>query len=378
MRDHWFLFLRFLQFGLLAWGGPVAQIGMLRKELVDKEGWISSEKFNRVLAVYQALPGPEAHELCVYMGMVKAGRIGAILAGLGFMLPGVLLMTLLGWCYQTIGPAVLLPLFIGVKPAVVALIFRALHRIGKHALSNGWLVLCAVVAFGLTVMQVHFLLVLILCGITHLLWGRQWKLAAIALLVVSLGLATADYLAVRDTPVPEETGQAASPLFVEGLKAGMLSFGGAYTAIPFVEEGMVGKAANITPDVFIDAIAFVNMVPAPLVSFVTFLGYMAGGVAGAVLITIGVFLPAFSFTLFGHRYLEKVVEYQPLHGFLDGITAGVVGILAVTAIELAVTTVIDMQSAIIFAGALAALFLFKSRWAIPAIIVTAGIAGLLI
>src|SRR5215204_5281930 len=99
------LFLRFLRFGLLAWGGPVAQIAMLRQELVEEQRWISRRRFNRVLAVYQVLPGPEAHELCVYFGMLSKGRLGAILAGLGFMLPGFVLMFLLSWVYVRFGIA---------------------------------------------------------------------------------------------------------------------------------------------------------------------------------------------------------------------------------------------------------------------------------
>src|SRR3990170_5005626 len=97
------LFLQFLRFGFLAWGGPVAQIAMIRQELVEEEKWINPEKFNRVLSVYQAMPGPEAHELCVYFGMIARGRMGALLAGLGFMLPGFLLMLLLSWFYVTYG-----------------------------------------------------------------------------------------------------------------------------------------------------------------------------------------------------------------------------------------------------------------------------------
>src|SRR6185369_9909287 len=97
------IFLRFLKFGLLAWGGPVAQIAMIRQELVEEEKWVSKEKFNRALSVYQILPGPEAHELCVYFGMLSGGRWGGFLAGLGFMLPGFLLMLLLTWIYVQFG-----------------------------------------------------------------------------------------------------------------------------------------------------------------------------------------------------------------------------------------------------------------------------------
>jgi len=102
-ESYWQLLLRFLRFGFLAWGGPVAQIAMIRQELVEEEKWISKERFNRVLAVYQVLPGPEAHELCVYFGMLAGGRIGGLLAGLGFMLPGFVLMFALSWIYVTYG-----------------------------------------------------------------------------------------------------------------------------------------------------------------------------------------------------------------------------------------------------------------------------------
>ena len=94
------IFARFLRFGLLAWGGPVAQIAMIKRELVEEEKWLTPERFNRLLAVYQVLPGPEAHELCVHLGMMKRGRLGGILAGLGFMLPGFLLILVLAWVYQ--------------------------------------------------------------------------------------------------------------------------------------------------------------------------------------------------------------------------------------------------------------------------------------
>src|SRR5829696_59207 len=136
------LFLRFVRFGLLAWGGPVAQIAMIRQELVEEEHWISRERFNRTLAVYQVLPGPEAHELCVYFGMLSRGRLGGLLAGLGFMLPGFMLMFVLSWLYVAYGASssLFMAVFQGMQPAVAALIARAIHRIGGHALHDDrWL-----------------------------------------------------------------------------------------------------------------------------------------------------------------------------------------------------------------------------------------------
>src|SRR6476659_1644500 len=135
------IFLRFLRFGLLAWGGPVAQIAMIKRELVEEERWIEPSRFNRLLAIYQVLPGPEAHELCVHFGMMKGGRLGGLLAGLAFMLPGLLLILAIAWLYQHLDlrqPLVAVA-FIGIQIGVIALIVRAVHRIADHTLTDPWL-----------------------------------------------------------------------------------------------------------------------------------------------------------------------------------------------------------------------------------------------
>ena len=156
------LFLRFLRFGLLAFGGPVAQIAMIRRELVDEEKWIGSGSFNRLLAVMQVLPGPEAHELCVHLGIRAKGRIGGLLAGLGFMLPGFLLMLGLAWLYTRlkIEGTVLGALFLGVQAAVLAVILRAVHRIGEHVLLDRWLWAAALGAAAATWFGASFWIVL--------------------------------------------------------------------------------------------------------------------------------------------------------------------------------------------------------------------------
>ena len=147
------LFLKFLGFGFLAFGGPVAQIAMLRQTLVDKERWIDSARFNRLLAVLQVLPGPEAHELCVHLGMVARGRVGGLVAGLGFMLPGFVLMMAAGWLYVTwitrlTGAAGIL---LGVQVVVLAVILRAVVRIGQHVIEDWLLGLVALAALAATV-----------------------------------------------------------------------------------------------------------------------------------------------------------------------------------------------------------------------------------
>lgn len=374
MKDSYLsIFLTFLRFGLLAWGGPVAQIGMIRDELVGQKGWITPDKFKRVLAVYQALPGPEAHELCVYFGMIRRGRIGGLLAGLGFMLPGLVFMLLLSWAYTLYGATVLLPLFVGIAPAVAALIIRAAHRIGGHLLHGRSLLIAGAVAVILTLLQVHFLLVFITCALWQALYasGRIRQAIAALVLLSGVSLAAAWLLPASDAVATAST----QPLFIEGLKAGMLSFGGAYTVIPFLQESMVGTYPAITEQSFLDGIALSNVIPAPLVIFGTYLGFLADGLAGALWVTAGIFLPAFAFTLIGHQQLEKIIENPTLHGLLDGISAGVVGLLAVTALQIFLHAVTSPLQAVIFAVALATLYLWKWRWSIPVMILGCGVVG---
>src|SRR5262245_25299716 len=189
------VFARFLRFGLLAWGGPVAQIAMIKRELVEEEKWISPERFNRLLAVYQVLPGPEAHELCVHLGMMKRGRLGGVLAGLGFMLPGFVLILGLAWMYQRLDlrqPAIA-AVFLGVQVGVIALIVRAVHRIGEHVLVDKWLwAVAALSAIG-SWFGVSFWIILPAAGILYasVAAGRLVLAAAIAGLAIALAVWTA-------------------------------------------------------------------------------------------------------------------------------------------------------------------------------------------
>jgi chromate transporter len=370
------IFVIFLRFGLLAWGGPVAQISMLKDELVDNQRWITPEKFRRALAVYQALPGPEAHELCVYFGMIRAGRWGGFLAGLGFMLPGLLFMLLLSWAYVSFGAAVLLPLFVGIAPAVTALIVRAAHRIGSHVLTGTSLWVAAGSSILLTLLGVHFLFVFLICAAWQSLWAAGRKHLAVGVLVTASLAAFAVTTLLPLSSAPSVAGGGG--LLIEGLKAGLLSFGGAYTAIPFLQHSMVGVYPGITQQTFLDGIALGSVIPAPLIIFGTYLGYITDGLTGALLMTLGIFLPAFAFTLVGHNYLERIIENRALHGALDGVSAAVVGLLAITALDIFRHVVTGWQQAVLFIAALTALYLIKKRWGIPLVILTSGLLGVIL
>ena len=382
------LFLRFLKFGSLAWGGPVAQIAMIRQELVTEEKWVTPQHFNRVLAMYQVLPGPEAHELCVYFGMLSRGRIGGILAGLGFMLPGFFLMFLLSWLYVRYGlktGGTFAVVFAAVQAAVAALIVRAVHRIGGHVLADRWLWIIAIVATAAQISGVHFAITLTAGGVAYVLAKQgQRGLAGAVIAVGAAGVVAwlvynGFNLATMGSPaVQEGTGAAQRSLwelFISGLKAGMLTFGGAYTVIPFLQEDAVADGAWMTNTQFLDGLALSSLLPAPLIIFATFVGYLGGGALGAILLTIGIFLPAFAFTLLAHDQLERIVSQPRTREFLEGVTAGVVGLIAGTTIALFKVSVTSISTLVVFAVALAALFYFKSKLVIPLVVAGAALAG---
>lgn len=347
------IFVRFLKFGALAWGGPAAQIAMIKHECVDEEKWISEETFKKTFAVYQVLPGPEAHELCVYFGRIRGGKLGGFLAGLGFMLPGFVLMLALSILYIEADLAEHLDeLFYGLSAAVGAVIARALVRLSGTFITNAALAVIAVVAFALTAfLDVTFVLVLLGAGLVYEVWtsaprwfGRANSFAVgPALLWVAAGAITFSLTAT---------------IFWEGLKAGLLTFGGAFTAIPFLQESAVDSHGWLTDSQFIDGLAMSGILPAPLIIFSTFVGYVAGGLAGALAMTLGIFLPAFVFPIFFHHGLVAVAENPRIRAFLLGVAAAVIGLIAAVAVDILDTSVVDVPTAILAVGA----FLVLNRW----------------
>jgi chromate transporter len=377
------LFWRFLRFGFLAWGGPVAQIAMIQRELVDEQRWVTRDRFRQALAVYQVLPGPEAHELCVWLGMLARGRLGALLAGLGFMLPGLVLMLTLGWLYTNgaLDVAELQPVFAGLQAAVVAVILRALVRIGGHAWHDLWLLGVGIVAALATLLGVHFAIVLAAGGLWRVAQNaRRWAFAGL----VGFGLvACVVHAALATDAGPVITPAVGAPpsvidLFVSGLRAGMLTFGGAYTVIPFLQQDAVVDGGWLSNAQFLDGVALAGVLPAPLVIFATFVGHVAAGLPGALAMTAGVFLPAFAFTLLGHGLFERITGNRTLHGFLDWVTAAVVGLMVATTVDLVRAGIAGPWHAALAAVAFAVLWRWKARAAIPVVVLFGGLCGLAI
>jgi chromate transporter len=365
------LFLRFLKFGFLAWGGPAAQIAMIKRECVEEEEWIDERSFQRLLAVYQVLPGPEAHELCVYFGRLRGGKLGGFAAGLGFMLPGFLLMLGLSALYVEADIAKNLDaLFYGLNAAVGALVARALVRLSKSFIQDVPLALIAIAGFALTLFaDASFVLVLLGGGLAYELWrnARSWLGRASSL---TLGAPALIWIAAGAITV-----SLGGEIFLEGLKAGLLTFGGAYTVVPFLHDSAVEGHHWLTEGQFIDGLAIGGILPAPLIIFSTFVGYLAGGLLGALLITIGIFIPAFVFPIFFHHQLVAIAENERLHQFLLGVAAGVIGLIAAVTVEILDASVVDLYTAALASGAFLALNKWHEKLTVLYVVAACGAIG---
>jgi chromate transporter len=368
------IFWRFLRFGALAWGGPAAQIAMIKHECVDQEAWVDQETFQKTLAVYQVLPGPEAHELCVYFGRLRGGRLGGFLAGLGFMLPGFVLMLALSVLYVEADVSEHLDeLFYGLTAAVGALIARALVRLSRNFITDAALAVLAVAAFALTVLaSAGFAVVLLGAGLAYELWtnGRRWVGRANS---VALGPVIAAVAMVGAVGLSLE-----AEILLEGLKAGLLTFGGAYTVIPFLQDSSVDAHGWLTSAQFVDGLALSGVLPAPLIIFSTFVGYIAGGLAGALLMTLGIFLPAFVFPIFFHRQLVAVAGNARIRPFLLGVTAGVIGLIAAVAVDVLETSIVDVPTALMAVGASLILNRWHGKLTVLYVVLGCGLLGLLL
>ena len=367
------IFARFLKFGLLAWGGPAAQIAMIKRECVDEEEWVSEETFRKTLAVYQVLPGPEAHELCVYFGRMRGGRLGGFLAGLGFMLPGFVLMLGLSVLYVEADLAGELDeLFYGLTAAVGAIVARALVRLSGTFITDVPLGVLAVAAFALTAFaSANFALVLLGAGLAYELWtnAERWTRRA-----NSIALGPAALVVVAGTIGVGLTAE----IFWEGLKAGLVTFGGAFTVIPYLHDAAVEAQGWLTEGQFVDGLAMSGVLPAPLIIFSTFVGYIAGGLIGGLAITLGIFLPAFVFPIFFHRTLVAVAENPRIRPFLLGVAAAVIGLIAAVTVDIVDTSVVDVPTALLAVGAFLALNRWHGKLTVLYVVLGCGLAGALL
>jgi len=330
------VFLYFLFLGFVNIGGPVAQITMMFNHMVEKRRWLTKDRFIKIMAFCHMLPGPEALQLAIYVGYLKRKVWGGILAGLTFILPGAVVMIVLSWLYVKYGrlPQVMNALYV-LKPAVLGIIAAGIIKLGRAAIRNFFLAVLLVGAFaGMRFAGINFLLILLIAGALNLIVDRDWPLVkktAPTLPAMIGGIAL--LLPFADSRLFQVTW-----LF---LKTGLLSFGGAYASLVFVQRGAVAQYHWLSDGQLLDGVALSVATPGPFMLFTAFVGYIASGIPGAVLATFFVFLPSFIFVIAGVHYIEKVRENRAVQAFLAGVSAAVVGVIAVVSMDLIPAALVD-------------------------------------
>lgn len=353
--------LYFLFLGFVSVGGPVAQITMMFNHMVEQRKWLTKDRFVKIMAFCHMLPGPEALQLAIYVGYIKRRFWGGILAGLTFVLPGAAVMIVLSWLYVRYGklPQVSNALFV-LKPAVLGIITAGIIKLSGAAIRNVFLALLLIGAFaGMYFAGINFLLILLIAGLLNLLVDQKWqgwpRMKARASTVVALA-ALIPFLDSRFVQI--------AWLF---FKTGLFSFGGAYAALVFVQRGAVAEHRWLTDGQLLDGVALSMATPGPFMLFSAFAGYLAGGVAGALIATFFVFLPSFVFVLGGAHYVEKVQDNKPVQAFLAGVSAAVVGVIAVVSLDLIPEALVGWPSVIIFLSAFLLIVWLKLDVALVAI-----------
>jgi len=356
------VFLYFLFLGFVNIGGPVAQITMMFNHMVEKRRWLTKDRFVKIIAFCHMLPGPEALQLAIYVGYLKRKVWGGVLAGLTFILPGAVVMIVLSWLYVRYGklPQVNNALYV-LKPAVLGIIAAGIIKLGRAAIRSFFLAILLVGAFlGMRFAGINFLLILLIAGVLNLIVDQGWPLLkktapTLPAMVGGIGLLF---------PVSDSRLFQIVWLF---FKTGLLSFGGAYASLVFVQRGAVAQYHWLSDGQLLDGVALSVATPGPFMLFTTFVGYLVSGIGGAVLATFFVFFPSFVFVIGGVHYIEKVRENRTIQAFLAGVSAAVVGVIAVVSLDLIPEALIDLPAVGIAVVAFLLIALLKRDVALVAI-----------
>jgi chromate transporter len=338
------LAILFLRLGSTAFGGPAAHIAMMEDEVVVRRGWLSRERFLDLLGATNLIPGPNSTEMAIHVGYLRAGRAGLLVAGACFILPAAILVGLIAWAYVQFGklPEVGAILY-GVKPVVIAVVVQALWRLGRSAVKTKFLLALAAIATALGFLRVNELAILFGSGLLVVLVRgiRRWRKPVLpALLLTAFPTSTAAAVSMA-TPF------GLWPLFLVFLKVGALLFGSGYVLLAFLRADLVERLHWLTEGQLLDAVAVGQVTPGPVFTTATFVGYVLGGVPGAVVATVGIFLPASVFVGISGPLVPRLRKSWVAGAALDGVNVGALAMMAAVTWYLGRAAVIDLPTIVL-------------------------------
>jgi chromate transporter len=360
----------FLRLGLVGFGGPVALVGQMERELVAERGWMTKEQMREAIAICQSLPGPLAIQVGIYVAYLRAGFWGAWAGGWAFILPNFVIVAALGALYVYLGD--LQPVnavFYGVSPAVIALILHSCYRLAKLGMED-WLqwaiaAICLVVT---VVLQAEVALLFIGAGLVGLLYyGNLFRRRPPAILQIAS-------VPVLAQLAPATSSSTLVKLLLFFLKAGSLTFGSGLVIVPFLEQGLVEQYGWLDPRQFLIAVAIGMISPGPVVITATFVGYLVAGFWGSLVSTIGIFLPSFILVLLAAPLLARHRGNPNVQGFVKGAYAAAIGTILGACILLGRIAIGDWLTLLIAIASLAVLF----RWKVnnPLLMAATAVIGL--
>ena len=342
----------FLRLGFTAFGGPAAHIGIMHDEVVVKRKWLTDDEFLDLLGATNLIPGPNSTEMAIHIGYRRAGWPGLIVGGLGFILPATLIVILLSRLYVLYGTTPQAGwLLYGIKPVVVAIIAQALWTLGSKALKNRTVILIGLIVFGLYFLEINEVLLLFGAGLVYMFISnfrriRTFKASAL----IPFGA-----LALSQTTIPFSY----SVLFLTFLKIGSVLYGSGYVLLAFLRSDFVLRLGWITDQQLLDAVAIGQITPGPLFTAATFIGYILGGTPGALLATLGIFLPSFIFVAISNPLIPRIRGSVWAGSLLDGVNASALGLMAAVTFQLAVASLQDVFTALISITSLVLLLRYK-------------------
>lgn len=358
----------FFRLGLTAFGGPAAHMGMFHTELVVRRKWVTPEHFLDLIGVVNMIPGPNSTEMAIHLGYLRAGWRGLLAAGICFIMPAFVMVLVLALLYVQFGttPAIGSLLY-GIKPVVIAIVAHAVYSLLPQAFKSRGLWLTAISVIVLYFAGLDELLLLFGGGAAYVIATQviaKRKLSALLMLPLS----AAPVAQAAATPV------ALGTLFLSFVKIGALLYGGGYVLLAFLRGDFVDTFGWITNQQLLDAVAIGQVTPGPLFTTATFVGFLIAGLPGAVVATIGIFLPSFIFVTISSPLIPRMRQSPTFSALLDGVNAAALGLMAAVTVELGADALIDPLTIGVAVAALVALVRFKinATW----LIAVGGIIGL--
>jgi chromate transporter len=354
------LALLFLKLGTIAFGGPAAHIAMMEDEVVRRRGWMTREDFLDLLGATNLIPGPNSTEMAIHIGHRQAGWKGLLVAGISFIFPAVLIVTGFAWAYVRYGsfPQVTGILY-GVKPVIIAIVLQALWSLGRTAIKSRFLAAIAITGAGLAFLGIHELLILfgggLVLGMERLIRQRIESRHKLRSLIPASALA----IFLQSGPTAATATFGLWPLFLFFLKVGAVLYGSGYVLLVFLRADLVERWQWLTESQLLDAIAVGQITPGPVFTTATFIGYVLGGIPGATVATVGIFLPAFLFVAVSGPLVPRIRRSATAGAFLDGINAASLALMLVVTYQLGRSALVDITT--ILLALISAVILFRFR-----------------